>query len=75
MRISTLNHLANGAAELGVVYASIEGVNELSYEECLHELKERAAALGANALIGIQLVQSQGQWNPRTSLIATAVKE
>ena len=75
MRISTLNHLANGAAELGVVHVSVEGVNEHSYDECLHELKKRAAALGANALLGVQLVQSQGQWNPRTSLIATAVKE
>ncbi len=75
MRVSTLNHLANGAAELGVVYASIEGANERSYHECLRELQERAAALGANALVGLQMVQSQGQWNPRTSLLATAVKE
>ena len=75
MRVSTLNHLANGAAELGVVHASIEGVNERSYDECLCELKEHAAALGANALIGLQLIQSQGQWNQRTSLLATAVKE
>jgi uncharacterized protein YbjQ (UPF0145 family) len=74
MRISTLSQLASGEAELGVVYASIEGVNDKSYEECLHELKAKAAALGATALIGLQLVQSQFQWNQRTSLLATAVK-
>ena len=74
MRISTLSHLAAGETELGVVYASVEGVNDTSYEECLHELKAKAAKLGATALIGLQLVQSQFQWNQRTSLIATAVK-
>lgn len=74
MRISTLSHLAAGESELGVVYASVEGVNDTSYEECLHELKAKAAALGATALIGLQLVQSQFQWNQRTSLLATAVK-
>ena len=74
MRISTLTHLASGETELGVVYASVEGVNDTSYEECLHELKAKAKALGATALIGLQLVQSQFQWNQRTSLIATAVK-
>jgi len=74
MRISTLQQLAGGETELGVVYASVEGVNEKSYEECLHELKAKAAALGATGLIGLQLVQSQFQWNQRTSLLATAVK-
>ena len=74
MRISTLSHLVAGETELGVVYASVEGVNETSYEECLHELKEKAKGLGAGALIGLQLVQSQFQWNQRTSLIATAIK-
>jgi uncharacterized protein YbjQ (UPF0145 family) len=74
MRISTLSHKAPNESELGVVYASVEGVNENSFEECLHELKEKAAALGATALIGVQLVQSQFQWNQRTSLLATAVK-
>ena len=75
MRISTLPQKADGEIELGVVYASVEGVNENSYEECIHELKEKAAALGATALIGVQLVQSQFQWNQRTSLLATAVKK
>jgi uncharacterized protein YbjQ (UPF0145 family) len=74
MRISTLSGLAAGEHELGVVYASIEGVNEHSFEECLHELKAKAEALGATGLIGLQLVQSQFQWNQRTSLLATAVK-
>ncbi len=74
MRISTLQQLAGSETELGVVYASVEGVNEKSYEECLHELKAKAAALGATGLVGLQLVQSQFQWNQRTSLLATAVK-
>jgi uncharacterized protein YbjQ (UPF0145 family) len=74
MRVSTLSHLAPGEVELGVVYASVEGVNEKSYEECLEELTHKAHALGATALIGLQLVQSQFQWNQRTSLLATAVK-
>lgn len=75
MRVSTLPHLPAGATELGVVYASVEGVNERSYDDCLHELVEKAEKLGATALIGLQLVQSQFQWNQRTSLLATAVKE
>ena len=74
MRISTLPAKAGTETELGVVYASVEGVNENSYDECLHELKEKAHALGATALVGLQLVQSQFQWNQRTSLLATAVK-
>ena len=74
MRISTLPAKAATETELGVVYASVEGVNELSFEECLAELEEKAKALGATALIGVQLVQSQFQWNQRTSLLATAVK-
>jgi uncharacterized protein YbjQ (UPF0145 family) len=74
MRISTLTQLGVGEHELGVIYASVEGVNENSYEECLHKLKEKGSAVGATALLGLQLVQSQFQWNQRTSLIATAVK-
>jgi uncharacterized protein YbjQ (UPF0145 family) len=73
MRISTLPQLGADEIELGVVYACIEGVEESSYDECLHELKEKAHALGATGLIGMQLVQSQFQWNQRTSLLATAV--
>ena len=75
MRISTINTLAPGAVELGVVYASVEGVGEHSYDECLEHLTRKAEALGANALVAMQLVQSQFQWNQRTSLLATAVKE
>jgi uncharacterized protein YbjQ (UPF0145 family) len=74
MRISTLSNLAAGETELGVVYASIEGVNDDSFDECMHELKEKAEKLGATGLIGLQLVQSQFQWNQRTSIVATAVK-
>ena len=75
MRVSTLDRLAPGDVELGVVYASVEGVNEKSYDECLEQLTHKAAALGATALIALQLVQSQFQWNQRTSLLATAIKE
>lgn len=75
MRISSLNTLAPGDVELGVVYASVEGVNEHSYDECLEQLTRKAEALGATALVALQLVQSQFQWNQRTSLLATAVKE
>ena len=75
MRVSTLSDRAAGATELGVVYASVEGVNENSFHECLEELTRKAEALGATALIAMQLVQSQFQWNQRTSLLATAVRE
>jgi uncharacterized protein YbjQ (UPF0145 family) len=75
MRVSTLPQRTAAEIELGVVYASVEGVNEGSFDECLRELKEKAEALGATALIGLQLVQSQFQWNQRTSLLATAVKQ
>ena len=74
MRVSTLPHLAAGETELGVVYASVEGVNDGSYDEALQELKEKAEKLGASALVGLKLVQSQFQWNQRTSLLATAIK-
>jgi uncharacterized protein YbjQ (UPF0145 family) len=75
MRVSTLNSLGPGDVELGVVYASVEGVNEKSYDECIEQLTHKAQALGATALVALQLVQSQFQWNQRTSLLATAVKE
>ena len=75
MRVSSLNTLAAGDLELGVVYASVEGVNENSYQECVEKLTHKAEALGATALIALQLAQSQFQWNQRTSLLATAVKE
>ena len=72
--VSTLSTLPAGARELGVVYASVEGVNEHSFDACLVELTRKAQALGATALIGMQLVQSQFQWNQRTSLLATAIR-
>jgi uncharacterized protein YbjQ (UPF0145 family) len=74
MNVSTLSTLPAGARELGVVYASVEGVNEHSFDACLVELTRKAQALGATALIGMQLVQSQFQWNQRTSLLATAIR-
>ena len=74
MHASTLTQRPDGAVELGVVYASIEGVNEHSFDVCLATLKQKAQALGATSLVGMQLVQSQFQWNQRTSLVATAVK-
>ncbi len=74
MRVSSLTILPEGHEELGVVYASIEGVNEKSYDECLEELIHKAHKLGATALVALQLVQSQFQWNQRTSLLATAIK-
>ena len=74
MSVSTLPTLPSRAVELGVVYASVEGVNDHSFDECLEELTHKAHALGATALIGMQLVQSQFQWNKRTSLLATAIK-
>ena len=75
MRASTLSDRGPNDTELGVVYASVEGVNGNSFHECLEELTHKAAALGATAMIGMQLVQSQFQWNQRTSLLATAIKE
>jgi uncharacterized protein YbjQ (UPF0145 family) len=74
LKVSTLPERPDGAEELGVVYASVEGVNEHSFDECLEHLKQKAQALGATALVGMQLVQSQFQWNQRTSLVATALK-
>ena len=75
MRISTLPLREADETELGVVYASVEGVNDASYKECAHRLEHEAAALGATGLVGLQLVQSQFQWNQRTSLLATAVRK
>jgi len=74
MKVSTLPERPSGAVEIGVVYASVEGVNEHSFDECLEILKHKAHEKGATALIGMQLVQSQFQWNQRTSLVATAIK-
>ncbi len=74
MRISTLPHLGPGDVEVGVYYASVEGVDEDSYAECLEHLVRQAETAGATAVIGLQLVQSQFQWNQRTSLLATAIR-
>jgi uncharacterized protein YbjQ (UPF0145 family) len=38
------------------VYASVEGVNDHSFDACMAELTRKAQALGATALIGMQLV-------------------
>ena len=73
MHVTTLNQKGCNDKELGVLYACVEGVNAGSFEECLLELTEQAHKLGANALVGLQLVQSQFQWNQRTSLLATAL--
>jgi hypothetical protein len=75
MRVSTLPERPAGTEEVGVVYASVEGVNEGSFGECLAILKQKAHEKGATGLVGMQLVQSQFQWNQRTSLLATAVRE
>ncbi len=74
MQVTSVNALPPGKEDLGVVYASVEGVNEHSFHECLEKLTHEAKQLGATGLIALQLVQSQFQWNQRTSLLATAVK-
>jgi uncharacterized protein YbjQ (UPF0145 family) len=74
MRVTCVNALEEGKQDLGVVYASVEGVNEDSFQECLEQMIHKAKELGATGLIALQLVQSQFQWNQRTSLLATAVK-
>ncbi len=73
MYVSGLTVLPDGKEEVGVVYASVEGVNEHSFQECLEELTHKAKAMGATGLVALQLVQSQFQWNQRTSLLATAI--
>jgi uncharacterized protein YbjQ (UPF0145 family) len=75
MKVTTFNHKGAEDQEVGVVYASVEGVNDHSFDECLAELVEKARKLGATSLAGLQLVQSQFQWNQRTSLLATALVE
>lgn len=75
MRITTWGDRKAGAEEVGVVYASVEGLNEDAFAQCLGTLTSKARALGATTLIGLQLVQTQFQWNQRTSLLATALKE
>jgi hypothetical protein len=74
MHVTSLNILPQGSQDLGVVYASVEGVNEGSFRECLEVLTHKATEMGATGLIALQLVQSQFQWNQRTSLLATAIK-
>jgi len=72
VRISTLSDRNAGETELGVVFASTEGVDDPAFDRCLAMLCEKAEAIGATALLGLQVVQSQFQWNARTSLLATA---
>ena len=43
------------------------------YFDTIHPTEQLHAAI-ATGLIGLQLVQSQFQWNQRTSLLATAVR-
>ena len=74
MRVSTRTHLMPGEVELGVVHATRREAEEDTFQEVLEDLIHRAAELGATGLIGLQLVQSQFQWNQRTSLVATAVR-
>lgn len=74
MYVTGLTVLPEGKEEVGVVYASVEGVNEHSFDECLQELTHKAGVMGATGLVALQLVQSQFQWNQRTSLLATAIK-
>jgi uncharacterized protein YbjQ (UPF0145 family) len=74
MRISSLTHLEVGEVELGIVYASVEGVNEHDITECMHTITNKAKEMGAAGIIGLQLVQSNFQWSPRTTLMGTAVK-
>ena len=52
-----------------------KGSTRISCEECLEKLIHKAHGLGATALVALQLVQSQFQWNQRTSLLATAVRQ
>jgi uncharacterized protein YbjQ (UPF0145 family) len=68
--VSTLKNRPNCVVELGVVYASVEGIKDDSFDACLAELTQKAQNLGATSIVGIQLVQSQCH----TSLLATAVK-
>ncbi len=75
MSATTLPERPEGSTELGVVYASVDGVNEHSFDECFRILKAKAKEMGATQLTGMQLVQSQFQWNQRTSLLATAFKK
>jgi hypothetical protein len=74
VRISTLSDRNAGDTELGVVFATTDGVSAPDFERCLAILVEKAEAMGATAVIGLQVVQSQFQWNPRTSLLATAYR-
>jgi hypothetical protein len=74
MQVTCVNAMPPEKTDLGVVYASVEGVNEQSFHECLERLIHEGKQLGATGLIALQLVQSQFQWNQRTSLLATAIK-
>jgi hypothetical protein len=72
MCISTLRNLAPGGVELGVVYASVEGVNDESYKECVEELMHYGHKLGATALIGLWSRPSPFS-NPLTQPIAFTI--
>jgi len=72
---STTTTLAAGQTLLGLVHASVEGVEEESLKQALEVLDGRAVAMGADAIIGIQVAQTNFQWQPRTTLLGTAVKD
>ena len=74
MRLTTLSLAADTSSYVGLVYAVVEGTEEQALKEAVEELEKRAGALGANAVVGIQVAQSNFQWNPRTVLIGTAGK-
>jgi uncharacterized protein YbjQ (UPF0145 family) len=74
MRLTTLSLAADTSTYVGLVYAVVEGTEEEALKEAIEELEKRAESLGANAVIGIQVAQSNFQWNPRTVLLGPAVK-
>jgi len=49
MQVTCVNALAEGRKDLGVVYASVEGVNEQSFHECLEKLITMPSSLARQA--------------------------
>ncbi|MHB8572202.1 MAG: heavy metal-binding domain-containing protein [Candidatus Dormibacteria bacterium] len=72
MRMTTLPE--GGGTHVGLVHASVEGVDDEAVREALELMERRAHEQGADAVVGIQLAQSNFQWNPRTTVVGTAVK-
>lgn len=71
--VTTQPELPGYPEVVGIVHASVEGVEDEAVAAALAELRKRAEELGAGALVALQCVQSQFQWNARTTLLATAV--